>query len=128
MNQSNSLPTSGTHFISLGKAIALTSAYRANREAILDPKYQEKNVLPLSETFNADDINDLLAQSGCVALRIYYGMKEDDTVHAVIVGVNEENEDIIFTGENSLLSNENIIIEEGQRCPVVCPPASPLNE
>ena len=127
MNQSNTIPTPGSHFIALATAEALTATFRTNREAMLNTPYQNKNVLPLSETFNISDVQTLIAQTGCAALRIYYGQKEeDDTVHAILVAVNEDNEDIVFP-ENSLLSQENIIIEEGHRCPVICPPVSPLN-
>ena len=127
MSQTNSIPKSGSHLITLQAAEALTATFRTNRETILATAYQNKNVLPLSETFNVSDIQALLAQTGCAAIRVYYGMKDDDTVHAVIVAVNAANEDIIFPGQNTLLSEENIIIEEGQRCPVICPPDSPLN-
>ena len=127
MNQSNLIPIGGSHFISLETAETLTSYYRSMRETILASGYKNKNVLPLSETFSVADIKDLIEQPGCTGFRIYYGMKEeDDTVHAVMVAVNEDNEDIIFS-ESSKLSGENIIIEEGQRCPVICPPSSPLN-
>ncbi len=127
MSVTNTLPTAGSHHISLTVAENLTATYRTNRETILAAAYQGKNVLPLSETFNLEDIQDLIAQTGCAGIRIYYGMKNDDTVHAVLVAVNESNEDIIYVEENFSVSGENIIIEEGQRCPVICPPESPLN-
>lgn len=128
MSISNTLPQSGSHKITLATAIQLTSRYRTNRETILATAYKNQDILPLSETFSRADIDDLLAQSGCQGLRIYYGMTEDDKLHAVMVAVNDQNEDIIPDQENSLISEENIIIEEGQRCPVICPPTSPLND
>jgi hypothetical protein len=54
-------------------------------------------------------------------------------VHAIIVGVDEKNQDItggIFA-KNAVTSNTTTdfgsILENGQRCPEECPPYSPLN-
>jgi hypothetical protein len=46
-------------------------------------------------------------------------------MHAVIVGVNGQNEDMIPTNENA--ANEQIA-EKSMRCPTLCPPASALNQ
>ncbi len=124
------MPTN--HLISLPVAVAMTTIYRANREAILANGYQNKNVLPLSETFDRSIIDDILGQTGCTALRIYYGMDESYLVHAILVGVNNENEDILpSTQETTSLTMEedpgDIIGELSIRCPEDCPPDSPLN-
>ncbi|MEP7238743.1 MAG: hypothetical protein ABI685_12785 [Ferruginibacter sp.] len=122
---SNDIPGANSHLISLTTAVDLTTTYRANRNSILQTDYQNEDILPLSETFNKNDIELLLAQDNCEALRIYYGMDSNLKLHAVIVAVNEDNEDILpSTGLNLV---EDIIIEEGQRCPIICPPESPLN-
>lgn len=126
MSQTNSLP-SNDHFISLGKAVDMTTLYRDDREAILATQWQNKNILPLSETFNRAAFDTLLAKEGCEGIRIYYGMDEDSKVHAVIVAVNEDNEDILPALSALTLIAEDIV-EEGQRCPELCPPSSPLNE
>ena len=121
MSQTNSLPATGTHFISLSKAVDMTTLYRSDKETILATNFQNQNILPLSETFNRDAIDTLLAKEGCEGLRIYYGMDENLKVHAIIVAVNEDNEDILPSStENNL--TENDIVEEGQRCPDLCPP------
>jgi hypothetical protein len=104
----------------------MTTQYRSDKEAILATAYQYQNILPGSETFNRNAFDSLLAKEGCAGLRIYYGMDENLKVHAVIVAVNEDNEDIL-PGENTLTENGEDIVEEGQRCPVICPPSSPLN-
>ena len=119
------LPTSASHDISLQTAIDMTTAYRSNRETILASGYQNQDILPLSETFNRDAIDRLLAVDGCAGIRIYYGMDSSDKVHAILVAVNEGNEDLIEG--NSLLNEEPVIIEVGLRCPPSCPPASVLN-
>ncbi|HMI77185.1 MAG TPA: hypothetical protein VK484_00245 [Ferruginibacter sp.] len=124
MSETNSLPT-GSHFITQERAVEMTSEYRSNKEAILATGYQNQGILPLSETFNRGEIDTLLGKSGCEGLRIYYGMDENLKVHAIIIPVNEDNEDIL-PGENAPVDNS--IVEEGQRCPDLCPPESPLNE
>lgn len=107
---------STNHEISLPAAVAMTSRYRANRPGNF----------PICETFGADAVNRLLATSGCVSLRIYYGMKEDDQVDAILVAVNAEGEDIL--PELKLAgAGDPVILEDGFRCPTDCPPDSPLN-
>lgn len=120
------------HFISLEEAIALTSRYRNRKEGILLESERGKNVLALSETFDRAAFDQVLSQPGCTALRIYYGMKENDQVHAVIVGVNASGQDMLPQAGAALNDTESQeegihIIELGQRCPDLCPEESPLN-
>ena len=96
------------HSISLEQAVAMTSLYRS---AIPEG-------MPVSETFGITNMNTLLSQPGCTALRIYYGKQTDGTIHAILVGVNEKGEDI----------TDGILLEEAQRCPPYCPVESPLNK
>ncbi|MBI3720216.1 MAG: hypothetical protein HY252_16685 [Sphingobacteriales bacterium] len=123
---SYTLPSNGSHFISLQQAIDMTSLYRSNRETILTTNYQNQNILALSETFNKADIETLLAKTGSAGLRCYYGMDESLKVHAIIVAVNSDGEDMLPSGQNALTATGDIV-EEGQRCPDICPSASPLN-
>lgn len=121
----NSIPSANSHLISLTTAADLTTRYRSNRNSVLQTSLQSDDILPLSETFNRNDIELLLEQEDCAGLRIYYGMDTDLKLHAVIVGVTEDNEDIL---PSAVLNNAtDIIIEEGQRCPIFCPPSSALN-
>ena len=127
MSQTNSLPPANAHFISLNQAIDMTTLYRSDKEAILATAYQNQNILPDSETFNRNAFDTLLAKEGCAGLRIYYGMDENLKVHALIVAVNEDNEDILPALASATVIDEDIV-EEGQRCPDLCPPPSPLND
>ena len=98
------------HVISLQEAIDMTSLYRSNIPS----------GMVHSETFSKESVSALLNQPGCVSLRIYYGKQKDDTIHAILVGVDEKGADMIQTSD--------LILEEGQRCPPECPtPPSPLN-
>lgn len=126
MSETNSIPSANANFISLSQAIDMTSQFRSDKETILATAYKNQGILPNSETFNRYAFDTILAIEGCEAVRIYYGMDENLKVHAVIVAVNEDNEDILPDAEENLIT-ENYIIEEGQRCPDLCPPESSLN-
>ncbi len=122
------MPTN--HFISLQTGIDMTTLYRQQKENILATAYKDQNILPISETFDRAAMDTLLAETGCAAVRIYYGMSEDLLIHAIIVGVDENNEDILPSNENVLSSSaetDESILEQGVRCPEDCAPPSPLN-
>ncbi|RYY19353.1 MAG: hypothetical protein EOO04_22210 [Chitinophagaceae bacterium] len=103
----------------------MTTLFQANRESMLEMSYRGKNVLPVSETFHREAIEALLNVDGCAAIRIYYGQDEDDEMHAILVAVDDSNEDILPQALNE--EDEPVIIEVGQRCPPSCPPSSALN-
>jgi hypothetical protein len=84
-------------------------------------------VLCNSETFNIEDVNTLLAATGAAGIRIYYGMDENYNVHAILVAVDEEANDILPEENASITSDPIVIIEQGIRCPPTCPDNSPLN-
>lgn len=117
------LPTN-SHVISLDRAKEMTATYRTNRETILLPQNQGQDILPLSETFNRQAFDQLLGTPGCAGIRIYYGMDEQLKVHAVIVAVNESNEDLLPASAAQAADeaiDDPVIIDEGQRCPPICP-------
>lgn len=126
MSTTNKLPT-GPQSISLQTASEMTARYRKNKEAILAPSARGQDILCDSETFNRQAIDRLLALTGCEGLRIYYGMDETLKVHAIIVGVNDANEDMLNNTAATAPEDDTSITEEGQRCPPLCAPASPLN-
>lgn len=127
MSTTNNIPAANANFITLTKAVTMTTLYRSDKEAILATAYQNQNILPNSETFNRNAFDTILAKAGCAAVRIYYGMDENLKIHAIIVPVNEDNEDILPEQTNNQAEEEEDIVEEGQRCPDLCPPSSPLN-
>jgi hypothetical protein len=107
------------HEISLQSAIEMTRLYRANRPANF----------PLSESFDVSAVQKLLATEGAAFLRVYYGMKENDEVDAILVAVNAEGEDILPSATTSLVTSDGaLILEDGFRCPEFCPGDSPLSQ
>lgn len=110
--------TINNHEISLQTAIDMTTLYRANHPANF----------PVCETFEIAAVNKLLAAGGCAFLRIYYGMKENKNVDAILVAVNAAGEDILPSSVPADLSGSDaILLEDGFRCPEACPPPSSLN-
>lgn len=105
------------HAISLAKAKEMTARYRKEKENILAPASQGKDILSDSETFDAESIRAVLNQPGCKEFRIYFGMSENLKVHSIMVGVNDSGAEI--------LEGENSIMEEGVTCPPYCPPPPP---
>lgn len=133
-----------SHIIPLSAAKQMIEKYNAERNSILEPQYKGKEVLAICETFNRTDIDAVLAQRDCVAIRIYYGMDTSNKVHAIIVGVNSSDQDIVPSsggntavpssmggsgseGVNQVLEEDGgIILEMARRCPTDCPPSSSL--
>ena len=109
-----------SHLISLQNAIDMTTRFRTEKENILIQSLRGQNILPICESFDRSAFDTLLAQSGCEAIRVYFSMDSSLKVKVVIVGVDGNKADILPA------SNEKIV-EEGQRCPDICPPSSPLN-
>ena len=113
-----------SHFISLRTAIEMTSRYRTQKENVLDPAYRQRNILPVCETFDLDAFNSIIAE-GAKKIRIYFSMNEGLQLRAIVVGVNSADQDILPPLDGN--GGAAVIVEEGQLCPPLCPPASPLN-
>lgn len=107
--------TQVNHHITLEEAVALTTRYRSNMNMYLKPEYAETDLLPLSETFNKEIFNELASQNGCVAIRSYFGLDENQQIRLIFVGVDQHNEDIL-----------SLMFEHGNRCPPICGSAGPL--
>lgn len=112
-----------SHLISLEEARQKTAAFRKAGELILNPVYKGLGIIPTCETFDREAFDALLGQPDCVSIRIYYGMDEKLKVHTIAVGVNSKNEDILPSAEAGM---EEIIVENGLRCPDHCPPPSSI--
>jgi len=101
------------NFITLDQAKSYTKKYRDQLKDMLTTEYQ--GALSYCETFDADDVRTLLGQKGCVGFRVYYGLNDDNQVCAIMVGVNDKNEDI-------LNGDESLILDKSTKCPKNCPP------
>lgn len=67
--------------------------------------------------FHRKDLDDLLAQSGCVGIRYYYGRKEDGQDTLIVVGVDTAGDDI----------SKGVVMEDSFLCPPWCGTGNSLN-
>jgi len=110
--------TTNNHEISLQAAIELTKRYRANRPSNF----------PVCETFEKEAILKLLNTEACASLRIYFGMKENEEAVVVLAAADTSGADILPAANGIATAEDGVILEDGYRCPTLCPPGSPLNE
>lgn len=116
------------HSISLDEAKQMTKKFREEKDKIVKDEYRGKHLIPNCESFDRSAFDELLRREDCKGVRIYYGMKEEDNqVHAIIVGFDEEGKDILPVEGVALDGTQPVIIENSVPCPVYCPPASGLN-
>jgi hypothetical protein len=122
---SNLIPNQGGNLVPVSRANEMIALYRENKETILAPNYKKTDVLAFSETFNADDVRLLLSQPGCVGFRIRYGMDDKLWLHAILVGVDANGNDIIIQNPGfGLKDDEGYVVEDATRCPPDCPTLS----
>ena len=96
------------HEISLNEAAEMTQRFRDNLPVIDNT---------IAEYFGKSALEDLLSQQDCIGIRVYYGIDSDMKKRLVIVGVNDEGND---------LYNGNLM-EVGGICPPNCSASNPLN-
>lgn len=96
------------HAISFNSAGELTKRYRANNPDEIKGEY-----------FSKKAINQLLNQTNCVGIRIYFGNDTSNNLNLVIVGVNSEEDDLVGA--------TNLCMEFGIPCPDNCSTDNMLN-
>jgi hypothetical protein len=101
------LPAKQDQSIPLAAASVLTANYRNSSPSspIIAAGFWKENILAI------------LNQTGCVAIRIYYGLNTDGSPTPVLVGVDERGNDL--TG--------GIMDEFNFPCPPYCGAPNPLN-
>lgn len=110
-----------SNLIPLSKAKKLKENFKLKKKDLINPQIPA-DVIPDSETFNRSAIDKLLALSGCVGIRIYTGLDDEDKLHSILVGVNEKGEDLILPSTTESLTGEGEVVEDGLRCPPYCKP------
>lgn len=91
--------------ISLEEAALMTANYRS-----------ENPNSTIAHFFGKDILNQILEQSECVGIRVYYGMNEDGQKELVLVGVDSDENDIL-----------ELIADLSMPCPKTCSTPNPLN-
>lgn len=110
-----------TEFITLEAAKEMTANYRNNLSAMLTSEFE--GALPWCETFGVESIQAILNQTDCVQFRAYFGMKSDNSVCLIFVGVNSEGRDIVGLVKQNSGDPEptDLIVDNGTKCPPNCP-------
>lgn len=110
------------HRISPTAAAELVKNFRARNLAITGKQ------LPLSEAFNKRQVLELLAQENCVGIRVSYGLDAKGSVRIVLFGIDSNGRDIgaldggvISKQKGGASFGDPIVLENGQRCPELCP-------
>ncbi|MES2778334.1 MAG: hypothetical protein V4651_00410 [Bacteroidota bacterium] len=96
------------HQITLNEAANLTENYR---------DAQTENVYVKAQLFGQEAIRALLDQSGCIGVRMYYGLSGEGVPRLVLAGVDEAGNDMC----------EGIILDKGVLCPTECSESNDLN-
>jgi hypothetical protein len=92
--------------ITLAEARSFTANYDVNLPAgTAEAHYFGRNI-----------IERLLAQQGCVGIRMYYGKESDGRKNLVLVGVEASEDDMI----------DGIIADRSIVCPPICAPKKKL--
>jgi hypothetical protein len=104
------------NLVPLSDAKLMVKTYLENKSKVIP----NDSTLPNTETFESEAFVALLKQPDCVKVRLYYGMKENLEICAIIVGVDSNGNEIYI--ENNSLNGEGdaYVIEDCQRCPIVC--------
>lgn len=95
------------HDISLNDAAALTGRYRS---------LMGENDIK-GGFFGRDAIEEVLAQTGCVGIRYYYGLSTNGKQVLVLVGANADGDDL----------TEGVVLEFSVPCPAYCATNNDLN-
>lgn len=95
------------HSITLAEGAAMTKNYR---DTITTGAV-------IAHSFGKTSIVDLLAQTGCVGVRLYYAISSTSVKELVAVGVDQYGNDLY----------QGIILDRTIKCPQDCPAANPLN-
>lgn len=105
----------------------MTKKFREEKDKIMRDEFKGKHLLPHCESFDRTAFDALLQREDCKGIRIYYGMKDTQNVHAIIVGIDQEGKDILPVSGTVADGTDPVIIENGLPCPANCPPPSGLN-
>jgi hypothetical protein len=96
------------HNITLQEGIELTKAYRVTT----------RGDVILGQYFGKDALSNVLAQPGCVGLRMYYAKHKDGSPTLVIVGVDNKGIDM----------TKGLICQRAGECPPYCKGSSELRQ
>lgn len=85
--------------------------------ANMTAKYRKENPNDtLAHFFGKDILNEILNQEGCMGIRMYYGIDDDGQKQLVIVGADQEGNDMT-----------SLVADLSFPCPNICGKQNELN-
>jgi len=73
--------------------------------------------------FGAEILKQILAQEGCVGIRMYYALDDKGKRQLVLVAANSEGENLVPRSSNRDGDEEYIVADASYPCPSFCPPS-----
>ncbi|HEY3429237.1 MAG TPA: hypothetical protein VGK39_01090 [Cyclobacteriaceae bacterium] len=71
--------------------------------------------------FGSDILQQILGQSDCIGIRIYYGIDDAGNKQLMLIGVDSNGENLIPSAGARLVEGDNIIGDASFPCPNTCP-------
>ena len=115
------------HNIPLNQAIQMVASYRSLKNDLINGILAKQVNLPNAESFDRDIFDQLLKQSGCNGVRVYYSFDQQLQLRLVLVGTDSAGNDILPSDPADATGNSGTIGEVGKICPPYCASVSPLN-
>lgn len=72
--------------------------------------------------FGFEIIQKILAESGCMGIRIYYALDDSGKKQLILVGADADGNNLIPTTPGSIVPGENTVADLSLPCPAWCPP------
>jgi hypothetical protein len=76
--------------------------------------------------FGLEILKLLLAEEGCVGIRMYYAIDDEGKRQIILVGVNSNGDDLLPASMQLDGDGGNIVADASYPCPSFCPPGSGL--
>lgn len=118
------------HKVSVDDAKRFVSGYKKEKAEFMRMEMKDHKEAKKGGFFGKEALLDLLNQPGCIGMRYYYGRSDDGQKNLVLVGVNEEGNDIlpkpsvekmaVTTESTKTQDNEVVILERSLPCPPFC--------
>jgi hypothetical protein len=72
--------------------------------------------------FGFEIIEKILAEPGCIGIRIYYGINDKGEKQLMLIGADKAGDNLLPEEGMSLLGDGNTIADMSYPCPSYCPP------
>lgn len=72
--------------------------------------------------FGFEILTKILAQEGCVGIRMYYALDDSGSRQLVLVGVNADGENLLPGSMQLMSDDDHTIADASFPCPSFCPP------